>query len=504
MSNSQSPLDSPLATVSKNPAGNPYREFPEVKPDTNDPAFQPPRDPLADIRRLRASTGIINRELPNPIVQTGWSIQEVREAIASHVTGLFDASAQLVDAINSDSRVHSSMSSRVGGLLGRALNHYIPAKYKDSAIAKECYDAWISHWPSMGTEPVLSDMLMWGCELGFWVGQQLWDTSGKYWLPYLQSWHPRYTYYHWKYRTFVAITLDGQVPISSGDGHWVLHAPFGENRGWMRGALRAIAPWWLARNYALRDWARASERHGMPIGKAVTPFGAAPEMVNKFRNDLSTLGQESIIQLPQSPDPMIGSYDLEWLETNASAWQAFEALIQQCNAEITLAVLGQNLTSEVKEGSFAAARVHADVRQAILEADARALSQTIYKQIARPFAAINFGDPDLAPRSVWDIVPFEDNKANADAFVAFASAVNLLKTAGIVVNNPRELGLKFGLVLGSGDIEQIKSEASPIRAYHLNAGVVRVNEVRRSIGLDPIPGEEGEALLKPSSGGESE
>lgn len=447
------PLNSPLATVRQNPDKKILDAFGNVIVPTDDPAWQPPSDPLQK-NDSRVKAGLINREIPITVVQTGWSIAEVRGAIEALVIGLFDAPAQLVDSITGDSRVQSAMQSRTGGLLGKEIRHKLPAKYADSDLAKECLDAWESHWPNMATEAILADMQLWGSTLGFWTGQQLWDTTGDYWLPYLSTWHARYTYYHWIFRRYIAITLDGQVPISPGDGHWVMHAPFGQYRGWMRGNLRPISPWWLARNYALRDWARHSERHGMPIGKAITPFGAAPDMIQNYRNQLANLGQESIIQLPQSPDPQIGSYDLEWLETNGQSWDGFQGLINQCNAEITLSILGQNLTSEVKEGSFAAARVHADVRQAILEFDARALSQTIYTQMARPFAAINFGNADLAPRSCWDITPYEDNKAAADTAYAIGNTINMLRTAGWKLKKIEAFFRKFGIVISNEMFEE--------------------------------------------------
>lgn len=451
-----SPLNHPLATTHQNPL------MPEITPRTDDPAFQPPTDPL-DVTKsiLKNRATIIHREVPIVTTQTGWTILQVRQAIESLVIGLFDAPAQLMDAITGDSRVHSAFQQRIGGLLGRKVMHQLPPEFSDSPLAKECLDAWEKHWMVMASEPILGDMQVWGFGLGFWVGQQLWDTSGSYWKPYLVPFHPRYTYYHWLYRKYIAITLDGQVPIDAGNGHWVLHTPYGPYRGWMRGAVRAISPWWLARNYALRDWARYSERHGMPIGKAVTPFGADVDSVNKFRSDLGNLGQESIIQLPQSPEPEIGKYDLEWLETKDQAWDGFQGLISQCNAEITLAVLGQNLTSEVKEGSFAAARVHADVRQTILEADARALSQTIYNQIARPFAAINFGNPDLAPRTTWDIIPGEDTKTLSDTFYQFANGVKALKESGKEISDLSGFARQFGIELGKMEDVEAPEPVTP-------------------------------------------
>lgn len=439
------------------PPGTLYDALGNVVPPTNDIAWQPPRDPLKD-GNAKARASVIHREVPLVVSLTGWTVPQVRGALEDLVLGQFDAPAQLIDTIIADSRVQSAMASRTGGLLGRPITHELPDGKSDDKQAKRCRDAWREVWPTLGNEAALGEFQRWSSMLSMSPAQLLWDTSEDLWCPYLSPWHPRYTYWHWSLRKLIAITLDGQVPITAGDGHWVLHAPMGEYRGWMRGAVRAIAPWWLARSYALRDWARYSERHGMPILLARTPFGADTEAVNTYRVQLSQLGQESVIQLPTSEDPGIGSYDLEALEFSDQAWLAFSGLITQCNAEITLALLGQNLTTEVKEGSFAAARVHADVRQAILEADARALEHTIYTQIARPFAAVNFGDPNLAPRTCWDVAPYEDNKLAAETFAAFAMAVQTLRTAGKKVGNVVALARSFGLKLKDGDISDAPPE----------------------------------------------
>jgi phage gp29-like protein len=457
------PLEHPLATRSNGTRGTVpslVDQFGRVVPATDDPAFQKPTDPLADgAGAVKQRADIVHREIPLTVVQTGWTVPQVRQAIEQLVIGQFDAPSQLVDAIGGDSRVQSAMASRVGGLLGRPMRFTAPPALKDDKKAKRCLDAWREAWTTVATEPALSELQFWTTHLAFCPAQLLWDTSDKLWIPHLAPWQPRYVYYHWTLRTFVAVTLDGQVPITPGDGHWVLHAPHGAYRGWLRGAMRAIAPWWLARNYALRDWARYSERHGMPILLARTPFGADKDAVNAYKVSLGQLGQESVIQLPGSVDlEKYGTYDLAYLETKDPAWEGFRELIVQCNAEITLALLGQNLTTEVKEGSFAAARVHADVRQAILEADARALAQTVYRQMARPFAAINFGDPNLAPRTEWDVAPYEDEATQAQTFQQFANAVFALRRGGYKVKELAALARDFGLRLGLAEIE----EAEPI------------------------------------------
>ena len=437
-------------------------------PKTDDPAFQPPRDPLrgggAGGAKQRAA--VIHREIPNVITQTGWGVQAVRTALQDFVGGKFDLASQLNDAIASDSRVQSANRQRSGGLLGRPVRFKLPERFKDDDRAKKCLKAWENHWPNMEAEPALLDMLETSASMGLSYSQLLWDTSRTIWKPYLQTFNARYSYYHWTRREHVAVTLDGQYPITPGDAHWVLHAPYGQYRGWMRGSLRAVAQWWLARSYALRDWARYCERHGFPILIADTPFGADPNDISTYQSQLTQLGQESVLQVPGSVDvTKYGKYDLRYLEPADENWQAFKALIEQCNDEITLALLGQNLTSQVKEGSLAAARVHADVRQSILESDARALAKTIYNQISRPFAALNFGDADLAPRVEWDIRPQEDMEQKARTFGAFSAALFQLRQAGLTVQDADRFARRFGLGgLNLKEVPPVQIEAQLARA----------------------------------------
>jgi len=432
--------------------------------NTDDPAWQPPRDPLKE-KDFRKQATIISREIPLVSVQTSWTPTEVRLAYQAMNVGLFDLPSQMVDAIVADPRVQAALSSRTGGLLGRPVEFRVPKRFSKDETAKKCLRVFRNAWPRMATEAILSELQKWTLMMGFGIGQLMWDTtSGKYAIPYLTPWNPRYTYYHWDFRKYIAITLDGQVPIDAGDAHWVLHAPHGEYRGWYRGIVRGVAQPWLMRAYAFRDWARYSERHGYPIILAKTPAAADPTEIQLFRSQLSNLGQESVVQIPQGVDKD-KSYDLDYLEASDGNWEGFQKLIEACSMEITLALQGQNLTSEVKEGSLAAARVHADIRQALLEADARALSFTIYNQIARPFAAMNFGNPDLAPLIEWDVSPEEDYASKAATFKTFADAYFLLRRGGKGVEDINALAKDFGLHL-SVDFEDME----PLQASTFGQG----------------------------------
>jgi phage gp29-like protein len=284
--------------------------------------------------------------------------------------------------------------------------------------------------------------------MGFMPAQLVWDTSGDVWRPYLRPWHPRYTYYHWALRRYIALSLDGQLAITPGDGKWVLHAPYGEYRGWIRGAIRATAEPWLIRHFAYRDWARFSEVHGMPIRKAVVPAAAGEPDRDRYQAQLTNLGQETTIMVQKGVDGT-NDYDLELVEATDAAWQAFPGLIDRCDMSIVLALLFQNLTTEVRGGSFAATEAHMDIRQSGIQADESAWSCTVYNQIARPFAFLNFGDADLAPITNWDVSARQDYVENAKMWQQFGTGVEVLRRGGVEFSDTEALrqyaAERFGL-----------------------------------------------------------
>ena len=440
--------DAPWSGHQLGPGGWAQRSLGPVVPGA-DPAYA--QTPAGDIIQGRTSAGVIYREIPMVTVSTSWGVPEVRGALQQLVAGLFDQPAQLIDAIVGDDRVQATMGSRTGGLLGRAVKFAVA---NDTDEARACLGAWQDIWPTLGTEASMSELEQWAIMLGLGPAQLVWDTSTDVWSPHVRPWHPRYSYYHWTMRRYIAMTLDGQVAIEPGDGHWLLHCPHGEYRGWMRGSVRALAQPWLVRQFALRDWARWSERHGMPIYLAKTPAAGDPVQIAAFANSMRSLGQESVVQLPQGVEQQF-SYDLGLLEAKDAGWQGFQQLINQCDMSIVLALMYQNLTTEMTEGSFAAARVHADVRQSALEADARSLSHTIYTQIARPFAAYNFGDPDLAPRTTWDVTPVEDNLNLAVTLDKIGDAVFKFARGGVGIKDLGTIFQRLNLPIHSDDIEKI-------------------------------------------------
>lgn len=425
-----------------------------TQPPAPDLAFPQPTDPLKG--RSIGEMRVIERDIPNISGLGIWNPVSVRNALNAHKIGMFEMSGMLVDDIIADDRVTSVTASRLSGLFSREVIH-TPAN--DSREAKEVLDAWERAWPAICSHGSLLQIGAYQMLFGWWPAQLVWNTEKPIAVPRLDPWHARYTYYHWDLRRYIALTQDGSKVIFPGDGKWLLHAPRGEYRAWMWGAIRAIAKLWLLRDYALRDMSRFSEVHGMPIRKAIAPAASDPNDRDAFAKALGNLGQETTIMVTQGADQAGMNYDLELVEATATAWEIFPGLVDRCDMGITLAILMQNLTTEVKGGSFAATQSHMDIRQNGIEADNEAWKLTLHEQVARPFAYVNFGDADLAPTTCWDVTPKEDYAANGQRFYSFGQAMQVLRQAGIAFKKGKEAELRaftrknFGIEMPEGAIE---------------------------------------------------
>jgi phage gp29-like protein len=411
-------------------------------PFLGDAAFQGPVDPLTQ-GNAKARARLVYRDIPLVTIQNSWTPQQVISSLQAHMSGIFETSAQMVDSMLGDDRVQATLGSRLTGLFGSEVRHRAATNKRvaGSAAAKECLDAWSEWWPSFWEGFALPECHAYAIFMGWMPGQLLWDTTSDVWGPRLRPWHPRFTYYNWDVRKYVAITLDGSAPIFPGDGKWILHCPFGASRGWVRGAVRAVAEPWLIRHLAIRDWAGFSEIHGFPIRKCIAPASSSPDERNLFQAQVAQLGSNTSILLSEGLDAKNGgtSYDLQLLEATDTAWEAFPGLRDHCDMAIVLAIMFQNLTTEVKGGAFAATTSHMDIRAGGIRGDNAAWKSTLYSQVIRPFALFNFGDADLACTTDWDVRARADYLGNAEQFQKFGTAIEVLRRGGVQFKDTKAL-----------------------------------------------------------------
>jgi hypothetical protein len=398
-------------------------------PGGNDGVFDRPLDATDSNTKARAK--LVYRDVPLVTIQNTWSVEQARGALYAHMVGMFYASGMLCDSILGDDRVTSTLNSRASAIFGREVRFKAANASTD---AKKCHQAWTDWWPRFAGDSAIRETQDYSSMMGFGHDQLVWDTNqeGLDFAPTMRPWHPIYTYYDWTLRCFMAIGSDGTIPIIPGNGKWVEHAPFGSYRGWIRGAIRPVVEPWMLRHFGFRDMARFGEIHGNPQRVGEVPILGDPVERAAFEAALANMGANTAMIVPRGVEATDGTgYNYKLVEATSSAWEVHPAQIDRCDMSIVLALLMVNLDTSVEGGSAWGAKSKMEVRSEGSQLDNRSWMATIYNQIARPFAYLNFGDAGLAPWTWWDVTGRDEYAANAKQFTEFGKGMLNMAQAGI-------------------------------------------------------------------------
>ena len=161
-------------------------------------------------------------------------------------------------------------------------------------------------------------------------------------------------------------------------------------------------------------------------------------------------------------------------------------------------MLGQNLTTEVQGGSYAAGTMHERILADIIRSDEQKTTTHLRWQVLKPIVAFNYGASalDSTPWPHWDTTPPEDQSKRATMLAALIPAIDNAERVGQAINTD-ELLASFGLPIVPP--EERTFERGKLFKYHLDHGVVSRNEVREGLGHKPRPGED--KLIEPSQVG---
>ena len=318
-----------------------------------------------------------------------WTPDLVRAAWASAQAGNLRLAADLCDDLLADDTVGGTLDKRARGVVRLPLA-FEPAK--GAGRRAPIVRAAEADWYQANREDEHVHLISWALLLGVGLAELLWEERDGRVLPVLKTWHPRHLSYDARARAWSLQTSEGAVEVAPGDGKWLMLTPYGPRRPWARGRWRAVALWYLLKRYAMTDWARYGEKHGLGVFAGTLPESKAGDRAarKEFAQQLRDLGSNGAVAMP-------AGYDVKLLEATANTWQTFRAQVEAADAGIAVAVVGQNLTTRVAEGSRAAATVHETVQADLIAGDARALETTHREQQWRWWAEFNFGDAGLCP-----------------------------------------------------------------------------------------------------------
>jgi len=162
---------------------------------------------------------------------------------------------------------------------------------------------------------------------------------------------------------------------------------------------------------AMKFWITFSEKYGMPFLLGKHPRGTSEAEAAALADMLEMMIQDAIAVVPD--DSQIEVLDAGSKSASAAVYRE---LIEACKVEISISILGQNLTTEVKGGSYAAAETHMQVRKNIVDSDRRLVEKTINQLIAWIYE-LNFGAGETPVFLMWKQEDVNTKLAERDAIL---------------------------------------------------------------------------------------
>ncbi|MHB9138182.1 MAG: phage portal protein family protein [Victivallaceae bacterium] len=224
------------------------------------------------------------------------------------------------------------------------------------------------------------------------------------------------------------------------------------------GLIRPLAWLHCFANLNLKDLLRFIERYGMPFTVAKVDKGTWDTERNVIKRMIRGFG-------PDGGAVLTRESEIELLQAANNTGDVYFKILEYLDRVITRIVLGQTATSGEGSG-WSKGSAQGQVRQDILEYDAKTHDNTLNSQLAAPWAAFNF--PGVAvPKITTDATPPEDIKQKYEAQKMKFDAMGV--------------AIRAGLLTATADIEETvrktldlpELDAAAVEEWKRNQGVKR-------------------------------
>lgn len=416
-------------------------------------AYSPPRGagPSLDdaaVEHLRQQLG--GQLSPLPLTKTRWYLADLETAQRNADVGDLSLAAQLCRAFRRDGVLAGLLSTRTGGLVR------LPKRFSgDGEIVRalEGRDGARSVFDHMFPPAELALLAADGLLLGVGVGELVPVEGRDY--PVFVRLDPEWLRYRWSENRWYYLSVAGQLPITPGDGRWILHTPGGRVSPWQNALWPSLGEAWINKTHAKLHNANWESKLAHPARVAYAPQAATDEQHQRWWQQVMAWGVNTVFAIKPG-------YDVKLLESNGRGYESFGATIDRSEREYMIALAGQIVTVTGGSG-FANADIHKSIRADLIKETADGLSYTINTQGLPPFVAERWGVETLERSAAveWDVTPPRDLLVEAQSLKAAAEGIGALreelgKFAGPdgkpLAPDVTELANRFGVPI-AGDVD---------------------------------------------------
>lgn len=246
--------------------------------------------------------------------------------------------------------------------------------------------------------------------------------------------------------------------------------------------LRSCIRGFIVRHYSWKDWLAFAEIYGMPMATGTLPEGTLwdSDEASEMWSMLQSLGADGRAMFRAGADFKV------WPQSGQGTGEVFTNILDAGEREMTLAVLGQTLTSGgEKGGSYALGKVHNMVRFDLIQSDARKLGSAIKDQLFTPLVELNLGPTVPVPHFAIAVAEPED-------LGQLATQIEVLSKSGLAIP-AAWVYEKFGIPEPEGGEETLSGPPSGPQMFEARPASLDVQVV--SNAPEPRPQIEQFAML---------
>ncbi|MGU9837672.1 DUF935 domain-containing protein [Pseudomonas sp. LF195] len=240
------------------------------------------------------------------------------------------------------------------------------------------------------------------------VSEIMWDRSGKTWNP--ARFEPRdQRFFQFDRNTGRELRLLDEADMVNGVAlapyKFIVHLPRIRSGLPIRGGLaRLAAVGYMCKAWTWKDWMGFADIFGMPMRVGRYGPGASKDDIGTLMSAVANLGSDAAAVIPDSM-----RIDFTQAANVAGAGDFFKGLAEWWDKQVSKAVVGQTMSTD-DGSSQAQATIHNEVRLDLLQADAKAESNTLNRYFVRPWCDLNFAPGRNYPKLILDVPQPEDIK----------------------------------------------------------------------------------------------
>lgn len=405
-----------------------------------------------DDPRVEEMRSILGGQLqPPPSTRTRWYLADVEAAEHAAASGSVSLAAQLAAACKRDGVLAGVLSTRTDGLVRLPKQFNGPSEMVDDLQAggETAQSAFDLMFPAAELARFAADGILLGVAIG-----ELVPVKGRD-LPVFTRLDPQFLTYRWHENRWYFRSVIDLLPITPGDGRWVLHTPGGRQAPWEAGLWRSVGPSVIRKTHAKLHKDNWEAKLANAARVAYAPQSASETQKQGWFRKVMAWGVNTVFGLTPG-------YEVKLLESNGRGADSFVKTVADENNEIQVAIAGQTVTTDGGAG-FANADIHKSIRADLIQATAEGLAYTLNTQGLPMYVVARWGEDrlDECPTMAWDVTPPKDRNAEATSLQTVGTAITTLTAA--LAKHDRALDVEhlctqFGIPLRR--IEEAKAPAS--------------------------------------------